>query len=204
MVVPSHQEVRTVDPVTGIRQITACQACQTSWDDGSRPACVDATHAKTHHTLHVHEDDVVLPDGTTIVAVSHTASYTRGRTPDFGLFLDGRWSPPWPHDHVAWPDFGLPDDVGRFREQLSGLLSRAREGARVELGCLGGHGRTGTALACAAILSGYDASTAVAWVRAVYCDRAVETAEQERFVQDFAAGEVSVPVAVNLSRPPRP
>jgi hypothetical protein len=32
------------------------------------------------------------------------------------------------------------------------LLDRARAGQRVEIGCYGGHGRTGTALACLAIL----------------------------------------------------
>jgi hypothetical protein len=59
------------------------------------------------------------------------------------------------------------------------LLERARLGERVEVGCLGGHGRTGTALACLAILTGHPPGEAVAWVRANYCADAVETAEQE-------------------------
>jgi hypothetical protein len=62
------------------------------------------------------------------------------------------------------------------------VLDRARVGERVEVGCLGGHGRTGTALACLAILTGCPSGEAVAWVRANYCADAVETAEQESFV----------------------
>jgi len=65
---------------------------------------------------------------------------------------------------------------------LGSLRDRARAGERVEVGCLGGHGRTGTALAWLAILAGLDPATAVAWVRANYCPYAVETADQEAFV----------------------
>ena len=57
---------------------------------------------------------------------------------------------------------------------------------RVELGCLGGHGRTGTALACLAVLSGVPAPDATAWVRSAYCNEAVETPEQEAFVRAVA------------------
>ena len=52
----------------------------------------------------------------------------------------------------------------------------------MEVGCLGGHGRTGTALACLAILTGHPAADAVAWVRANYCPEAVETVGQEAFI----------------------
>ncbi len=92
--------------------------------------------------------------GTTVVAVSHDDQYDREVCSDFGLYLDQRWEPPWSHDHVDWPDFRLPSDAAGLREQLSSLLSRTRRGERVELGCVGGHGRTGTALACLAVLSG--------------------------------------------------
>ena len=65
---------------------------------------------------------------------------------------------------------------------LGSLRDRARSGQRVEVGCLGGHGRTGTALAVLAVLGGHPPDEAVAWVRANYCPEAVETAEQEAFV----------------------
>jgi hypothetical protein len=142
-------------------------------------------HVRTTHPLHVHEDEAALPDGTTLVAVSHDDGYDRDLQPDYGLYLDPRWAPPWPHQHVDWPDFGVPSDVGRLGQQLRDLLVRARNGQRVEQGCLGGHGRTGTALACLVVLADGGAADATAWVRSHYCERAVETPDQEALVRTF-------------------
>lgn len=139
--------------------------------------------------MHTHEDDVALPDGTVVVAVSFDGAYRRRVAPDHGLYLDTRWAPPWPHGRVDWPDLGLPADPARFREQLTDLLTRSRAGERVEIGCLGGHGRTGTALACAAVLTGLPAADATAWVRRAYCGHAVETPAQEAFVRAFGGGD---------------
>jgi protein-tyrosine phosphatase len=77
---------------------------------------------------------------------------------------------------------GVPDNTDSVRLSLTALLGRARSGERVEVGCLGGHGRTGTASACLAVLSGHPGGDAVNWVRANYCSDAVETPEQEAFV----------------------
>jgi hypothetical protein len=134
---------------------------------------------------HRHLDAVVLPGGVTVWAASFPhGGYDRANVPDFGLYLDARWAPPWPHAHVDWPDFGVPADPAALRETLAGVLDRARRGKVVEVGCLGGHGRTGTALACLAVLAGLDAGTdAVAWVRGTYCPNAVETEEQVELVR---------------------
>lgn len=135
---------------------------------------------------HVHRTTVALADGTAVTAVSFLADdpYGRDVAPEFGLYLDERWDPPWPHEHVAWPDFGVPDraEVDAALEQL---LERARRGELVEVGCLGGHGRTGTALACLAVLTGTPPGAAVDWVRAHYCADAVETDEQRAFVEAY-------------------
>ncbi|HEV8065938.1 MAG TPA: protein-tyrosine phosphatase family protein [Acidimicrobiales bacterium] len=136
--------------------------------------------------LHSHLDFVVLPSGITLTAASFSAGYERPRSPDFGLYLDERWAPPWPHAHIAWPDFGVPADGAAARAALVDVLRRASDGESVEIGCLGGHGRTGTALACLAVLAGVEPSEAVAWVRSHYCSQAVETAEQAAFVEAFS------------------
>jgi protein-tyrosine phosphatase len=52
--------------------------------------------------------------------------------------------------------------------------------------CGGGNGRTGTAIACMAVLAGHPAGDAVAWTRANYRPRAVETPGQRRWVLWFA------------------
>lgn len=136
---------------------------------------------------HRHLSLVVLPDGTQVTAASFdpVAPYSRVRDPDYGLYLDPRWQPPWDHCHIDWPDFGVPADTGAALEALKTILERARSGQNVEVGCLGGHGRTGTALACLAVLTGYPALDAIAWVRSSYCSKAVETPEQEAFINGW-------------------
>jgi hypothetical protein len=72
-------------------------------------------------------------------------------------------------------------------------FARAREGELVEVGCIGGSGRTGTVLACMAVLAGIPPTEAVAWVRATYRADAVETSEQEEWVRWFAQWAESHP-----------
>jgi protein-tyrosine phosphatase len=85
---------------------------------------------------------------------------------------------------VRWPDFRLPADPTDLRAALDDVLTRAAA-ERVDVACAGGRGRTGTALACLAILDGVAPTEAVAWVRQRYDARAVETPFQARFVRRF-------------------
>src|ERR1700685_3178658 len=97
---------------------------------------------------HRHLSPVVLPDGTQVTAASFdpVAPYSRDCDPDYGLYFDSRWQPPWDHDHIDWPDFGVPANTEDVVQALKTVLERARSGQDIEVGCLGGHGRTGTAL----------------------------------------------------------
>jgi hypothetical protein len=133
---------------------------------------------------HRHCDDVVLPDGTTIRASSFPGS-PHVVAPDLGVYLDPAWQPIWPHVVIDWEDLGLPTDRDRFSAAINDVLDRARSGQTVEVGCLGGHGRTGTFLAVLAVRAGEPPRSAVEWVRAHYCQDAVETVEQEVFVETF-------------------
>jgi protein-tyrosine phosphatase len=90
----------------------------------------------------------------------------------------------WEYRWVDWPDFGLPANPAALRENLIEALARSSI-ERVEVGCVGGRGRTGTALACLAVLDGAPATDAVAYVRQHYSLDAVETLEQASFVADF-------------------
>ena len=69
----------------------------------------------------------------------------------------------------------MPTDRADALDALREALTRARAGERVEVACGGGIGRTGTALAAFAVLEGTTPADAVAWVRATYHRRAVET-----------------------------
>ena len=55
----------------------------------------------------------MLPSGAELWAVSFDASdpYSRDRAPDFGLYLDENWAPPWEHAKIPWPDFGMPSSA---------------------------------------------------------------------------------------------
>lgn len=85
---------------------------------------------------------------------------------------------------VRWPDFGLPRDRRDAVEALRGTWLRAAD-QRVEIACGGGRGRTGTALACIAVLDGVPAEHAVRFVRTHYDPRAAETPWQRRYVVRF-------------------
>jgi hypothetical protein len=162
-----------------------CPESGLHWFQGAEPdRCANPGHTHQTFEVHRHRTMVTLPDGTKLTAVSFYAPdpYARDRPPDYGLYLDPSWQPPWPHDLLAWPDFGVPADEEAVTTALLALLDRARSGQRVELGCLGGHGRSGTGLSILARMSGAPRGEAVAWVRAHYCEQAVETAAQEAFV----------------------
>ncbi len=83
---------------------------------------------------------------------------------------------------LRWPDFRLPSDRGEARSALRQVWERAAA-ERVEVACGGGVGRTGTALACLAVLDGVPADRAVGYVREHYARRAVETPWQRRYVR---------------------
>jgi hypothetical protein len=170
--------------VTELRPVIACAECGVHWDEDQPPTCANPQHGHVRLALHRHRDVVALPDGTEVVAVSFDSldPYRRDHPPDYGLYFDQRWQPPWPHEHIDWPDYGMPDDPTPAVGSLRSLLARGRAGQRVEMGCLGGHGRTGTALACLAVLTGHPPGDAIAWVRMNYCADAVETPAQEAFV----------------------
>lgn len=104
--------------------------------------------------------------------------------PEFGLYALARApaAQPWPSRWVRWPDFRLPTDRADARDAVLELWRRG-EDQRVEVACAGGRGRTGTVLACLAVLDGVPPDDAVAWVRTRYDRRAVETPWQQRYVR---------------------
>ena len=106
--------------------------------------------------------------------------------PEFGIYLlaEPPDALPWESRWVQWPDFRLPSERPNAQDALHEAWRRAQH-ERVEVACAGGRGRTGTALACMAVLDGVPACEAVAYVREHYDPRAVETPEQHRFVTHF-------------------
>lgn len=111
-----------------------------------------------------------------------------GIRPEFAVYLQGGHPPPvpWPSRWVRWPDWRLPRDRDDARDALLELWRRAAV-ERVEVACTGGRGRTGTALACLAVLDGVAPEDAVAHIRHRYHPLAVETPWQRRYVRGFGS-----------------
>jgi protein-tyrosine phosphatase len=128
-----------------------------------------------------------LPSGRTVRGRPLSKPVPDGPVPTLGIYVLGHEPPatPWPAHWVRWPDFGLPRDRAALRAALQAALQEAETG-RVEFGCAGGRGRTGTALACLAVLDGVPAGEAVAYVRQHYSRHAVETPWQRGFVKRFS------------------
>ncbi|MGW8768185.1 protein-tyrosine phosphatase family protein [Streptomyces sp. NPDC055815] len=127
-----------------------------------------------------------LPSGRLVRGRALRRPLPEGPEPTFAVYLLGRLpaETPWPSVWLRWPDFRLPTDRAEARTVLGEAWERAA-GERVEFACGGGRGRTGTALACLAVLDGVPPAEAVAYVRHHYDRHAVETPWQRRYVRAF-------------------
>jgi protein-tyrosine phosphatase len=132
---------------------------------------------------------IEMPDGTRFRGRGLGNPEPNGQQPTFGLYLLGKQPSPmdWESRWLRWPDFRLPSDRAEAARAFADVHALARTG-RVEIACGGGKGRTGTALACIAVIAGVPAEEAVSYVREHYDRHAVETPFQRRFVQRFTSG----------------
>jgi hypothetical protein len=129
-----------------------------------------------------------LPSGRLVRGRALSRPLPDGPVPAFGVYLLGRRPPavPWESRWLKWPDFRLPSDEAGVLLALTEAWQRAAA-ERVETACAGGRGRTGTALACLAILDRLPGTDAVAFVREHYDRCAVEMPGQRRYVARWSA-----------------
>lgn len=164
--------------------------------------------SKCRHTQY----PLTLPNGTTVYASSSAANDKRDNDtnplPDLGIYLSGSWMPDTIAYHVGCPDYGVPELAEwQVRYIAHEGIQLAQEGKRVEVGCFGGHGRTGLMLAvmvletmseeqlvAAVAEKEGDAATiqaladvAIEWVRTKYCSHAIESYKQEWYIAGMAA-----------------
>lgn len=176
--------------------------------------CYDPKVDGSAFTYDVHRHKmfpVQLMDGITVYASSARSRWKKADKedekpdsdvePTLGIYLDDTWTdsailvtpglevplsaPSIPHALIDWPDYNLPNvnDEGMVA-MLRWVLDKAETEA-VEIGCVGGHGRTGTMLACLLTVQGVLPATAVLRVREQYCAKAVESVKQVVFVADI-------------------
>lgn len=127
-----------------------------------------------------------LPSGRLVRGRALRRPLPAGATPSFAVYLLGKRPPEvsWEARWLRWPDFRLPSSHAQARAVLGEAWARAGD-ERVEIACGGGRGRSGTALACLAVLDGVPAGQAVDFVRRHYDRHAVETPWQRRYVRRF-------------------
>jgi hypothetical protein len=127
---------------------------------------------------------LTLPSGRLVRGRGLRNALPAGLQPQYGVYLLGKPPPgfEWEQDWLRWPDFWLPGADAPTK--LHQAWERS-EHERVEIACNGGRGRTGTALACLAVLDGVKPDEAVAYVRRHYDPHAVETPWQKRYVRQF-------------------
>ena len=135
------------------------------------------------------QDPVIFDSGVKVHASSSLTSYFEEaeRSPDFALYLDNSWDSPGLAYILYWPDRELPPESlwGATVHAIVDTYKKAQAGLMVDVGCIGAHGRTGTVLACMAVLDGMNYLEAIEFVREAHCSKAIETDEQEWFVNYF-------------------
>jgi len=145
-----------------------------------------------------------MRDGTAVEAVSSLR-------PDIGFYLDDIWvdgdmltSPglnlDWLDDDdlsfparadkmvvYPWPDYAAPSNLRELVGAAKWLMKMAADGAIVEIGCIGGHGRTGTMLATMLVVAGKDPLHAAHTIRRQYCGKSIESTDQMHFLRQVWA-----------------
>lgn len=98
-------------------------------------------------------------------------------------FSTGHW--PWAKQteevyyHIT--DMQPPSDAKSFKQMIAWAAEQLKAGKKVHVGCIGGHGRTGTFLA-ALVTHMTGELDSITYVRKHYCQKAVETQGQIDFL----------------------
>lgn len=87
--------------------------------------------------------------------------------------------------YIAWPDMNVVP-IPTLVQGIRWINHKLEGGEKVEIGCIGGHGRTGTMAAALLINQGMSAKKAIKKVRKTYCGKAIETKAQETMLKEYA------------------
>ena len=99
-----------------------------------------------------------------------------------------------PRIAIPFADFSEPKVSTEFWPEMVRLLKLEPDEMRLGVFCMGGHGRTGTVLACLRIAAWNEsAAAALDRVRTDYCRHAVESATQLQYIRSVAIALGTMP-----------
>lgn len=81
---------------------------------------------------------------------------------------------------LNWPDYGIIDFPLEFWREMARIVQGHK---KTLVYCVGGHGRTGTFLACLLRAFGYDGEEAIKLVKERYCQDAIEAVKQTEYIK---------------------
>jgi hypothetical protein len=81
------------------------------------------------------------------------------------------------------PDMGVPRDPEEFKKLIHWLSVQLVADKLIHIGCIGGHGRTGTVMA-ALVTHMTGEKDSITYVRNNYCQKAVESSTQVAFLME--------------------
>lgn len=177
---------KTTPPVPKSMQNSKSKWVKTAWSDWDDEDEAFWASNGSYKICRHYDREVKLKDHS-VWASSMNDGLDRKTPPDFGLYADWGWQPYWRNEHIDWPDFKSPRHPQIGAEAIIEAYERILDGKRVEVGCIGGHGRTGTIIACLALLDGIEVDKVIDFVRNTYCQQAIESKEQEWYINWFDA-----------------
>lgn len=169
----------------GLTSVTGGKSTKTTSTTPAKPAEPRIDIPDGRHCRHYNQP-LTFPSGTTVFASSNHTRPATEEGPDFSVYLDSMWRPRGLAMFIDWKDYGLPYQWDTAVLALVTMWKYAKQGLWTEVGCIGGHGRTGTALACLGVLDGMTPEESLAFVRENYCHKAAETGDQVWFISWFA------------------
>lgn len=136
-----------------------------------------------------------------VTASSYLSGNGLDPIPQFGVYLSSLWQSKlgkvWANygrirGHVAYPaiivDWKDMDtiDMKTLKWIMQICMGKMIAGKVIDIGCQGGHGRTGTLIACLiGKVEGISAEKAIEEVRSRYCKSAIETKSQEKLIAEY-------------------
>jgi hypothetical protein len=146
----------------------------------SHPALKMPVEGKTYEIYGGNCHDPIVVDADIYVGLDGYANRPKG--------AKGQW--PWEPGYrevqlIDFPitDMAAPKSAKDFKGLIDYLCNQLQAGKKIHVGCIGGHGRTGTVLA-AVVQQMMGEKDAINYVRKHYCHKAVESQSQINFLGD--------------------